>query len=68
MSSWLRIAWLKFWFYPRHKHLDSLQNKGVWDDEMALQIKPLATKPDNLRLSHRTHIVEGENQLPQAVL
>lgn len=35
-----------------------IKGKGC---EMAHQIRTLAAKPDNLSLTPRTHIVEGEN-------
>jgi hypothetical protein len=35
---------------------------------MAQSMKILATKPDDLNFGPRSHIEQGENQLPQVVL
>jgi hypothetical protein len=35
---------------------------------MVQQVKVFAAKPEYLNLIHRTHMEEGENQLPQIVI
>jgi hypothetical protein len=43
--------------YTRNKNLES------WAIETAPWIKALVTKPDNLNLFPRSHVIEEENQL-----
>ena len=43
---------------PRRSYSDVT---AFGDEEMAHQIKVLATKPDDLSSGHGTHIVRGEN-------
>lgn len=42
--------------------------EGLWADDMPQWVKAFATKPDDLSLVLRTHMVQGENCLPQIVL
>lgn len=43
-----------------------LKNGDRNGDEMSQQIKVLAIKPDNLRVTPRTHMVDEKNRLLEA--
>lgn len=45
-----------------------LMTANVEAGEMVLSVKAPAAKPDDVRSIIRTHMMEGEKQLPQVVL
>lgn len=70
LSKAYRPASLAYWVPDQWETLSQNQKPNKKDrvNEMTLWVKELDTKPSNLNLNPRTHVVETENQHLKAVL